>query len=93
MSERAYVGGCFCGAIELRIEGRPCRDGLLSLHLLPAMVGQPGECLHPLATDRGDHRPGRQAGRHLRPERARRPKVVHPLRRAPVHRAPRGGDW
>ena len=27
MSERAYVGGCFCGAIELRIEGKPAAMG------------------------------------------------------------------
>lgn len=27
MSEHAYVGGCFCGAVELRVEGRPSAMG------------------------------------------------------------------
>src|SRR3974390_3461263 len=27
MSERAYVGGCFCGAIEARIGGTPAPTG------------------------------------------------------------------
>ena len=27
MSERMYVGGCFCGSIELRIEGEPAAMG------------------------------------------------------------------
>jgi hypothetical protein len=27
MSEHAYVGGCSCGAIELRIDGRPAAMG------------------------------------------------------------------
>ena len=27
MSEHAYLGGCFCGAIELRIDGKPAAMG------------------------------------------------------------------
>jgi hypothetical protein len=40
-----HKGACFCGAVEIEVEGAPEAMGL-PLQLLPFVVGRAGQCLH-----------------------------------------------
>jgi hypothetical protein len=35
-----YKGKCFCGAVHMEVSGEPRRHGILSLPLVPFVVGR-----------------------------------------------------
>ena len=65
--------------------------GLLSLRIVPELVGEPRQCLHPLETrEREDHTGGEQH-RHVQQDAEQLSQMVQDLRRPPLHRASRHG--
>jgi hypothetical protein len=43
-----YHGECFCGAVKIEVSGEPEGIGLLSLPIMPFVVGGTGQWFHTL---------------------------------------------
>src|SRR5262245_13425253 len=72
-----YKGECFCGAVQLEASGEPEGMGVLSLPLMPFVVGRTCQCLHALEAWRGAGHSGRGVYWHV-PEDGIEPAAILP---------------
>ena len=77
MADAMRTSGCFCGAVEVEIEGDPAVQAFCHCSSCRGWLGAPIHAAALLPTDERERAEGRRPARHLQEDRDQPPTVLH----------------